>query len=238
MSKFYTEIAKYYDYIFPVGNAQIDLIKELTGEPPKDILDVACGSGGYSKLLSDQGYNVTAIDLDESMVQSLQKKDNGIDVQVLNMLDIKKINKTFDLIFCIGNSLVHLNNNDEIHKYLKACKQCLKPEGKILIQIINYDRVLAKNVKGLSTIKNEQVGLVFERNYEYLKDKHKINFNTILKVDGRELENNVLLHPIKSTEILDILKDIGYKNIHFYGNFKKEEYNPMESVPLVITSEI
>ncbi len=238
MSKFYTEIAKYYDYIFPVGNAQIDLIKELTGEPPKDILDVACGSGGYSKLLSDQGYNVTAIDLDASMVQSLQKKDNSIDVQVLNMLDIEKLNKTFDLIFCIGNSLVHLNNNDEIHKYLKACKQCLKPEGKILIQIINYDRVLAKNVKSLSTIKNEQVGLVFERNYEYLKDKHKINFNTILKVDGRELENNVLLHPIKSTEILDILKDIGYKNIHFYGNFKKEEYNPMESVPLVITSEI
>lgn len=238
MSKFYTEIAKYYDYIFPVGNAQIDQIKELTGEPPKDILDVACGSGGYSKLLSDQGYNVTAIDLDASMVQSLQKKDNSIDVQVLNMLDIEKLNKTFDLIFCIGNSLVHLNNNDEIHKYLKACKQCLKPEGKILIQIINYDRVLAKNVKSLSTIKNEQVGLVFERNYEYLKDKHKINFNTILKVDGKELENNVLLHPIKSTEILDILKDIGYKNIHFYGNFKKEEYNPMESVPLVITSEI
>src|SRR5690554_4626064 len=98
MSKFYTEIAKYYDYIFPTGNAQLNLLKEVAGEPPKTILDVACGSGGYSMALRDLGYNVTAIDLDESMVNKLKDKDDDINARVMNMLDIDNLEEEFDLI--------------------------------------------------------------------------------------------------------------------------------------------
>lgn len=236
MSKFYSEIAKYYDYIFPTGKAQIDLIKELAGETPKDILDVACGSGGYSIGLSQSGYNITAIDLDVEMVNSLRVKDKDIDARVLNMLDVETLNKKFDLIFCIGNSLVHLNNNEEIYKFLKACKSNLKPNGCLLIQIVNYDRVLARDVKSLPTIENVDVNLVFERHYQYLKDEHKVNFKTVLKVDGEELENNVLLHPVKSTELRELLEKAGFRSVELYGSFKKEKFEAMESFPLVLVA--
>ncbi len=238
MSKFYTEIAKYYDYIFPTGSVKLDLIKETVGEPPKDILDVACGSGGYSKKLNDSGYNITAIDLDEKMIQSLKEKDRNIDAKVLNMLNIEDLNKKFDLIFCIGNSLVHLNDNEEIYQFLKSCKNNLKPGGHILIQIVNYDRVLTKDVKSLPTIKNDDVNLVFERYYEYLSDKHKIDFKTILRVHGEELENHVLLHPIKSKELQELLEKAGFSDIEFYSSFKKEKYDPMEAFPLVVKAKV
>lgn len=237
MSKFYTEISKYYDYIFPTGNAQISLMKEIVGEAPKDILDVACGSGGYSKALRDAGYGVTAIDLDDQMIQSLKVKDKEIDAQVLNMLNIEELNKKFDLIFCIGNSLVHLNHNEEIYEFLKSCKSSLKENGHLLIQIVNYDRVLAKDIKSLPTIENDAVGLVFERYYEYLSDQHKVDFKTILKVHQDQFENSVLLHPIKSTELTALLEELDFKNIRLYGNFNKDAYDPMESVPLVIVAE-
>lgn len=237
MSKFYTEISKYYDDIFPTGNAQINLMKEILGGAPKDILDVACGSGGYSKALKDLGHNVTAIDLDSEMVAALKEKNNEIDAQVLNMLDIENLNKKFDLIFCIGNSLVHLNNNEEISKFLRSCKNSLKENGHVLIQIVNYDRVLAKNVKSLPTIENDGANLVFERYYNYLPDQHKIEFKTILKVDNDTLENSVLLHPIKSTELIELLEELDFKNIKLYGNFNKDAYKPMESFPLVIVAE-
>ncbi len=67
---FYEQISKYYDYIFPAGKEQIDFIETAAGTPPKKVLDIACGSGGYSVALAKDGYSVTAVDLDEKMVES------------------------------------------------------------------------------------------------------------------------------------------------------------------------
>ena len=237
MTMFYTEIAKYYDYIFPTGKMQLQFITESAGQPPKDILDVACGSGGYSKSLSDAGYSITAIDLDEKMVQSLKEKDDKINAQVLNMLNISELHQTFDLIFCIGNSIVHLNGLEEIETFIKSCKNNLKDNGTLILQIVNYDRILAKDIRELPTIKNEEKNLIFERYYSYLEEQHRVNFKTILTVDDKVLENDVILFPIKSTEIKEILEDAGFANIEFYGSFKKDKYEPLESFPLVIVSQ-
>jgi len=237
MEKFYTEIARYYDYIFPVGNAQLQLILETAGHPPKEILDVACGSGGYSKSLSDMGYSVTAIDLDESMVQILKEKDERINAQVLNMLDINDLTGSFNLIFCIGNSLVHLNDLKEIGLFLKSCKNKLKTNGKLLLQIVNYDRILDKEITSLPEIKNEEKNLRFERYYNYLPEQHKIDFKTILTVNGEVLENHILLFPIKSEELKELLKAAGFTGVEFYGSFKKDNYEPMESFSLVVIAE-
>ncbi|NLM96652.1 MAG: methyltransferase domain-containing protein [Halanaerobiaceae bacterium] len=237
MTKFYTEIARYYDYIFPLSKAKIDLIKELAGEPPKELLDVACGSGLYSIELNEAGYIVTAIDLDKSMIQELKEKKKEINAQVLNMLDIDILQKKFDLIFCIGNSLVHLNDNEEILHFLKACKNSLEPGGKLLIQIVNNDRVLGRGVKNLPTIRNEEAGLIFERYYEYLPEENKIDFKTILKVEGRELENHVLLYPVRSEELLFLLKESGFDEFQTYGGFNKEKYEKLESFPLIVAAE-
>lgn len=236
MSKFYTEISRYYDSIFPVSDAQLKLIKELAGNPPKDILDVACGSGGYSKALSNEGYMVTAIDLDESMVNSLREANSKVDARVMNMIDIETLNKKYDLIFCIGNSLVHLKDSDEILRFLKACKNCLKDEGRLLIQIINYDRILAKDIKSLPTIKNDEHNITFERYYSYLPDINMVDFKTILKTGQEELENHQLLYPAKSGELKELLNKAGFSNSMYYGSFKKDTYQPMDSYALVIVA--
>lgn len=237
MSKFYREISRYYDYIFPIGDGQLNLIKEVAGVPPKEILDIACGSGGYSKHLSDIGYNITAIDLDDTMIEKLKKKDDSIDAKVMNMLDIDKLNNSYDLIFCIGNSMVHLDNNEEILGFLYKCKERLNPGGHMILQIVNYDRVLKKDVKSLPTIENKEVDLTFERYYEYLPEKHKIDFQTILKVQDVRLENSVLLHPITSKELVAQLNEAGFNDIQLYGSFKKDEYDSMNSFPLIAIAQ-
>jgi 2-polyprenyl-3-methyl-5-hydroxy-6-metoxy-1,4-benzoquinol methylase len=237
MTKFYSEIAKYYDDIFPTGDEELQLISETAGQPPKDILDAACGSGGYSKNLSNMGYSVTAIDLDEKMVQSLKEKDEKINARVLNMLYINELPGTFDLIFCIGNSLVHLNSLPEIGAFLNSCKNKLKTGGKLILQIVNYDRILERGIKSLPTIINEEKNLSFERYYNHLPNQHRIDFMTILNINGEALENHVDLFPVKSEELKELLEASGFTKAEFYGSFEKDKYEPMDSFQLVIIAE-
>lgn len=145
-----------------------------------------------------------------------------------------QLNNTYNLLFCIGNSVVHLNNNEEILEFLEKCKNSLKSGGHLGIQIVNYDRILAKDVKSLPLIDNEEMDLRFERYYDYLPEKHKMDFKTILKVNHLSLGNHVLLHPVRSEELVGLLEKSGFINIRTYGSFKKDEYDSMNSFPLVI----
>jgi len=236
MSKFYDEIAEHYDNIFPIKQAQINFLLENLCKPTSKILDVACGTGGYAIKLAEYGHLLTAIDLDSNMISELQKKDNKIQSQVLNMLEIDQLTNTFDLIYSLGNSIVHLDSFDLIEQFFHKCFLQLNHDGKLIIQIVNYDRILAKEIKSLPTIHNATKHLSFVRNYQYLKEEQKLAFNTILKVNNKSFENTVKLTPIQSFELVKLLKNSGFKNIEIFGNFSKQIFNPLESMACVIVA--
>ena len=73
---FYEQISKFYDYIFPVSNEQKEFLKSLISNTSIRVLDIACGSGGYSIELAKLGHNVTAVDLDIEMVTLAKQKAN------------------------------------------------------------------------------------------------------------------------------------------------------------------
>lgn len=242
MSEFYTEISKYYNDIFPTGEIQIQFLKDAMPNPPKEVLDVACGSGGYAKALTKAGYNVTAIDLDSSMIEELGSKDNDIDTMVLDMLDIDMLDDRFDLIYSIGNSLVHLESEEEVLEFLLKSTEKLSSDGSLVIQILNYNRILDKKIEYLPLIENNERNLIFERYYEYIpeteEDYEKLKFRTVLKVDDLEFNNEEILLPIRSEKLVELLENAGYNDISMYGDFKKSEYNESESYSLVLVAKI
>lgn len=240
---FYEEIAKYYDYIFPVSHETVDFIMTTSGKPPKYILDVACGTGGYSLEQEKYGYIVTAIDIDKAMIEELKKKAGNLGSKVeylqAGMLELKEKlqNKSFDVIFCIGNSLVHLDNNKEIDKFLHDAKSILAHNGKLIIQTINYDRIISKNIMSLPVIINESVGLRFERYYKYESNVNKVLFKTILSVGDKIAQNEIPLTPVKHDEILQMLRSAGFTKINVYGGYNKSVYDKENSYLMVIVAE-
>jgi 2-polyprenyl-3-methyl-5-hydroxy-6-metoxy-1,4-benzoquinol methylase len=232
---FYEQISKYYDYIFPTGRQQSGFIQTAAGIPPKKILDVACGSGGYSAALAKAGYCVTAVDLDEKMVEmTLVKKHREgllINAMVCNMLDISKkfYSNAFDLVFCIGNSIVHLGSKEDILDALKQMQACLKPDGTLIIQIINFDRVFKHNISSLPTIENDEIGLKFIRNYRFDDKTGLIRFNTLLTINGsegwKEYENTAELLPLLSVDLIELMKKAGFKDVSLYGDFEYSKYD-------------
>jgi ubiquinone/menaquinone biosynthesis C-methylase UbiE len=235
---FYEEIAKYYDYIFPTGKDQVNFIKNHAGEGNRALLDIACGTGGYSLELAKLGYKVTALDLDVEMIEGLKAKisSSGFDVKALvgNMLELDRLDgNKYDLAFCIGNSLVHLAGEKEIEEFFKDVKRLTGDKGKFLVQIINFDRILSQNVQALPTIENKDIGLTFQRLYRYDESQGKIYFKTILTVNKERLENEIPLYPLLSSDILKLLKGAGFDSVQLFGDFKGNEYQPENSYTLV-----
>ncbi|EMS70668.1 class I SAM-dependent methyltransferase [Ruminiclostridium cellobioparum] len=237
--EFYKQISKYYDYIFPAGEEQVKFIKEVAGNPPRNLLDIACGTGGYSLELAAQGYNVTAVDQDAGMLEQLDSKMNGaggsLNIVQADMLGVdEKLSAKFNMAFCIGNSLVHLENLQQIKEFLASVKNTLESDGSLVLQIINFDRILLREIKSLPTIENKSVGLTFERNYDYNKQDNTIAFNTRLTVEGKSLDNQVTLYPLRQDELTEALSQAGFKKLRLFADFNGNEFDKYNSFMLVL----
>ncbi|TDT72247.1 methyltransferase family protein [Hypnocyclicus thermotrophus] len=234
---FYSEIAKYYDYIFPQNKSQLDFIENIS--PIKNneiILDVGAATGSLSGLLSLKSKNIFAIDLNNDLLNFAKLKYPNINFIYLDMLKIDTFfnNKKFDKIISFGNTIVHLNTKNNIYDFLKKSFKLLNDKGYLICQIINYDRILNNNISSLSTIENDKIKFI--RNYIINNDI--IKFNTILEIKEKNkiIENSIPLIPLKKHEIDNMLTKIGFKNINYYSNFKGDKFS-FNSVSLIFSAQ-
>ncbi|MDP3353259.1 MAG: class I SAM-dependent methyltransferase [Flavobacteriaceae bacterium] len=228
---FYQQIAPYYHHIFKINKDQVNFVQQKNTDIKSRLLDVGCGIGTLSFELSSYYNHIIGIDLDVEMVMyatnQLEKNSNYIEFHQLSMLDLsQKFDKnSLDGIICFGNTLVHLNSLDQVMDFLIQSKSILKSDKKLLIQIVNYDRILSKKIKELPLIENDEI--LFERNYHYNVETNRIDFNTLLtvKLTHQKIENKVVLLPILKSELEELLIKVGFKSLNFYGNFKGDSFD-------------
>lgn len=243
---FYEELSRYYDIVFPTGAPQLKFIEKHATDTKDSILDIACGTGNYSISLAEKGFQVTAFDLDEEMIRKTKEKAEAKGVQLATFVgDMKALGEyfqreSFHVAFCIGNSLVHLTKLEEIQEALNQAYKILKKGGHLILQIINYDRIIKYDIDGLPTIEDKEQGVKFIRKYLYEEEKKLIHFNTeliITKGEGEEsFANSVPLYPLQSQQLVGMLQNAGFSNVHLYGSFMEEEYKE-ESYATVVAAE-
>ncbi len=223
---FYESIAKVYDYIFPKNRKQLEFvesIKKISNE--EKILDIGCATGNLTELLGEKTRNIIGIDLDKELLKEAKDKHPNLNFENMNMLEIneKFEENSFDRVVSFGNTLVHLDSREEVEEFFQKVYKTLKLNGFFIVQIINYNRIIEKNIKNLPTIDNEKVKFV--RDYEYDKSIGKVDFITELTIKEANLniKNNIKLLALTKIEIQKFLGEIGFRNIEFYGDFEGRE---------------
>jgi SAM-dependent methyltransferase len=238
---FYESISAHYDLIFPVDPETVDFISGSI-KPCSRILDIACGTGGYSLALAEKGHRLTGIDLDRGMIDAARAKAEGLDLhtvfRVMDMLAmVEQLDPGFDLAFCIGNSLVHLESEENIQRVLMDCQRLLNPGGTLVVQIINYDRILAKGITSLPTLRDDSAGLEFVRTYELDPAAKIVIFRTELRI-GKEpgqriVRNQVPLRILKSEDLLGLAASAGFRDLQLFGGFDEKPFG-VDTLPLIL----
>jgi 2-polyprenyl-3-methyl-5-hydroxy-6-metoxy-1,4-benzoquinol methylase len=229
----YQEFADVYDTIFTEKESTTSF---LTHHLKKSkILDLACGTGTYAIELAKNGFDVVGTDLDHAMIakaKSKKNQDNNPVFRVENMLALT-VQKTYDGIYSIGNSIVHLEDEGTIKILFKKVYNALKNPGVFIIQIINYARILDQHITSLPTIENE--GITFERYYQHTHPT--INFDTVLTIHDTTIRNSVTLYPIRPETVVSLLNDVGFNETETYGDFNGAPFNASSSVPFIVVAK-
>lgn len=247
MMGFYGDLSKVYELLFPVQSAQIGFLSRRA-EPGAPLLDVGAGSGNQAGELARKGYDVTATDLSEEMVGRIMEQPVGNGRLQAFASDLLRLGErlpedSFELIYCIGNTLVHLDGAQEIEEALQVFRRLLKPGGMLVIQIVNYDRIIRDAVSELPVIRRQLDGgtATFIRKYDPLSGG-KLAFTGRLELrqdiagslpaevaeaaeDTVEVhENTVPLYPLQSAELQRLLAGAGFAPAELFGGFDEAAY--------------
>jgi len=246
---FYRSISPWYDRIFPVDGAAVRFLA-ARARPGSRLLDLACGTGGHALALARLGFRVTGVDLDEAMIERARAKaaeaawprGAAPELRVLDMREAaRRLEAGYALVACVGNSLVHLESEQAIAEVLAGCRELLEPGGALVVQILNYDRILSRHIVELPTLVSEDPPppLRFARRYDYSPADRVVSFRTELHVresgGERVLSNAVPLWILRRQALEGLVRAAGFAALEVHGGFDGQPLGP-DSLPLVLSA--
>lgn len=236
---FYADLSEAYDALFPVSDAQRELFDWIRGMGDiRRVADAGCGSGAQLLHFAMAGISCTGFDPDPALVTLARQKLAPFPdacVEIGGFADtIRLVSPAADLLLCLGNSLVHVPQQDAA-RFLADAASVLTTGGWLLLQILNYERLFREGITDLPLMRAAEGSVEFRRRYVW-EGQREIRFQTSLRIAGGEgpriFRNEIPLHPIYPEELWEMLSAAGFSPIRYHGDFARSEFT-LDSEALV-----
>ncbi len=158
MDDFYGDLAHDYEWLFPdetvgrlgafgatsPGSQGLLEAAVKTLGPGNPVLDCSCGIGSDAMALARQGLAVTASDGSHAMVAEARRRSEryGIELPVSQSQwqDLPdRVPGPFDLVLCLGNSIVHTATRTNMVAALAGMRKVLSPAGTLIVDSRNWE---------------------------------------------------------------------------------------------------
>jgi SAM-dependent methyltransferase len=153
----YEALAVDYDWIFDdnglAGGAAVNrpatarLLQRISRTSA--VLDAACGTGINAAALARRGFTVWAADASQAMVAAAAARFRAEQLAVpLVRCTWEELpaatGERFDVVLCIGNSLVHAAGRDAMVQALIGLRRMARPGGHVVIDSRNWEKLHAE----------------------------------------------------------------------------------------------
>ena len=204
----------------------------------KRVLDVACGTGRHAIPLRGLGYDVTGIDLSDSMLCRFreQSEESGLkrEAQALPRFSLVKGDmrylpfvEKFDALYCMFSSFNHLLTNEELLLALGAFHGALRAGGIAILDLINPLKFLRIGFQETEVQKHQHRGITVERTLKNSIDEINAVWNQeeyVIIDDGEERISHHESHPVRLLtypEVSFLAEEAGFADSKCFGDFEK-----------------
>ena len=132
---------------------------------PTQLLDVACGTGGFSLQFAKMGMSVTAADPSPEMLSEAQKKASATDLDIMLVCQSARDTKlpyAVDGAVCCLDSINHIIDKRELKASLRAVAAAVKDGGLFIFDVntpFKHRNILSGNT---FVIENDDVYCVWQ----------------------------------------------------------------------------
>lgn len=239
---------KYEKEVFTKGTSgECDFIeKEIGFDKNLKILDIGCGTGRHSIELAKRGYNVTGIDLSNSMLKKAKENAKKQNVRVVfEKHDARKLlfNSEFDIVIMLCEGGFSLMETDEMNFHiLENASKALKSENsKLIFTTLNGLFPLFHSVKEFFESQKKDGTAECSENTFDLMTFREHNVTTIVDDDGHKKELHCNERYYVPSEITWMLKSLGFTSIDIFGAklgaFSRDDQLTTEDYEMLIIAE-
>lgn len=218
------------------------IIKNLKLKPNSKILDLGCGDGRVTKVLTQKGFQVTGIDLNQYAIEkAISNKSENENYICQNILDIN-YKEEFDAILLIFNHFA-IFSKFEVTKLIKKIEQALVRDGKLLIETASIYQ--GYNIDGIQewSIKDQWLSGAFkqlvlvENNFN---EKNKIHTRNdyCINIETEEISKYIQHSRLYETEeIHNILRQSDLKLLNNYGDWSGKVFEDGDEIIISVSKK-
>ena len=213
----------------------INLIQDkINPKPNSKVLDLACGNGRHSIQFAKRGFQVTGVDLSETLLniakQTAEQNNLTIDF-ILSDMRCQKFNNQFDLVVNLFTSFGYFELDDENGKVIQNIFAALKNNGNFFIDYLNKDFLLqslepesVSEINGLSVIQKRRI-----ENNRVLKD-------IIIRKNDIETVYNEAVTLYSLNDFIHFFNSAGLTLEHTFGDYSGSSFTT-SSPRLILTGK-
>ena len=219
--------------------------QEISFNRSVKILDIGCGTGRHSIELSKRGYDITGIDLSDSLLTKAREKAEKQDLKIdFLKYDARNLpfNNEYDLVIMLCEGAFPLMETDEMnYEILKNATKSLKEGGKFIFTTLNGLFPLYHSVEEFCASTTDPGNATYRSNTFDLMTFRDYNITEVEDDDGnkKKLECNERYYV--PSEITWLLKTLGYTRIEIFGAklgaFSRKDKLTTEDFEMLVIAE-
>lgn len=206
------------------------LVKYLQPLPGSTMVDIACGEGRFSIELAERGFDVTGIDLSHTSIEIAKAHETEHLHFFVHDMRMPFYINYFDYAFNFFTSFGYFANKRDHQLAAKSFAKGLKKGGILVLDYLNSDRS-ERQLIAEEDVRRGSYSFHIKRRIEH---EHFLKEISFVDADGKMRQYVESVAAFGLSEFIHLFRNAGMSLVATFGNYRLEEFNPLESPRLIM----